>query len=452
MTSYRRIAFILAGALAILPASHSRCAAAGPDDAKPPAAHVPEGTPAPRAPATLADNVVWDLDRVVQIALARHPQVSQADADTQAAQARKGQAQSPYYPAIDLATEYSRFRGYSSNTDRNISSTSISAQGTLSQIITDFGRTGAAVRRADALLSATRETGKTVREDVSLGAKVAYYNVLRAKRILSVSQETVRQRESLLRQAQAFYDAGIRARIDVARAEANLFQARAELTAAENDLRVARITLLNRMGVDGPRDFELRDTLAAESLPGTLEEWIAEAEGNRPDLRSLVERERAAQMALRGARAGHNPVLTGNGDYGYSSGEFPLEETYSVSARLSVPIFTGFLVSRQVAEARAQLDAARYAVTDFRRLVRLQVEQAALSVRAAAERTDARRKERDASGENLRLATGRYEVGAGDIIEMIDAQAQMNRSDTDMINALYDYSVSMASLLRAMGR
>jgi outer membrane protein TolC len=91
-------------------------------------------------------------------------------------------------------------------------------------------------------------------------------------------------------------------------------------------------------------------------------------------------------------------------------------------------------------------------VTDFRRLVRLQVEQAALSVRAAAERTDARRKEREASGENLRLATGRYEVGAGDIIEMIDAQAQMNRSDTDMINAVYDHSVSMASLLRAMGR
>jgi outer membrane protein TolC len=91
-------------------------------------------------------------------------------------------------------------------------------------------------------------------------------------------------------------------------------------------------------------------------------------------------------------------------------------------------------------------------VTDFRRLVRLQVEQAALSVRAASERSDARRKEKEASEENLRLATGRYEVGAGDIIEMIDAQVQMARSDTDMIDALYDYSVSIASLLRAMGR
>jgi outer membrane protein TolC len=43
-------------------------------------------------------------------------------------------------------------------------------------------------------------------------------------------------------------------------------------------------------------------------------------------------------------------------------------------------------------------------------------------------------------------------VGAGDIIEMIDAQVQMARSDTDRIDALYDYSVSITSLLRAMGR
>jgi outer membrane protein TolC len=435
MTVTLRIAVIAAGTVAILAAPLSHSLAAD-----------------PVTMAVPADNVTWDLDTVVEIALSRHPRVNQADAETLAAKARKGQSQSPYYPAIDLKTGYSYFKGYSSNTGRSFSATTLSGQGTLSQILSDFGRTGAAADRADALLSSARESGKSVREDVVLDAKVAYYNVLRAQRILSVNQETVRQRESLLRQARAYYEAGIRARIDVARAEANLFQARAELTASENDLRVARITLLNRMGVDGPRGFEIRDTLAAESLPGTLEEWVREAEGNRPDLRSLVERERAAEMALRGARAGYNPVLTGNGAYGYSSNEFPLERTYSVSAQLSVPLFTGFLTREQVAEARANLDSARFVVADFRRLVRLQIEQAALSVRAASEQAEARGKEKDASEENLRLATGRYEVGAGDIIEMIDAQVQMTGSNTNLINALYDTSVSVATLLRAIGR
>jgi outer membrane protein TolC len=408
--------------------------------------------PAPGATVSLPDNVSWDLDQVVQIALARHPLISQADADTQAAAARKGQAQSSYYPQIGLSTGYARIRAFSPTLQQSLTSSSEFLQGNLSQILTDFGRTDAAVGRAEALFSSSRETGRSVREDVAFSAKVGYYNVLRAQRILSVSQETVKQRESLSGQAQAFYEAGIRARIDVARAQANLFQARAALTGAENDLRVARITLLNRMGVDGPRGFELKDTLATESVPGTLEEWVKEAEAGRPELRALLERERAADMALRAARAGNYPVLTGNGGYGYAAEDMPLEQNYIVTVQLSVPIFTGFLTRQQVAEARANLDSARYAVTDFRRLVRLQVEQAALSVRAASERSDARRKEKEASEENLRLATGRYEVGAGDIIEMIDAQVQMARSDTDRIDALYDYSVSITSLLRAMGR
>jgi TolC family type I secretion outer membrane protein len=399
-----------------------------------------------------ADNVPWSLEHVVQVSLARHPQVSQADAETQAAAARKGQAQSTYYPSIGLSTGYSRSRAFSQSADQNLTTSSLFLQGSLTQVLTDFGRTGSAVGRADALLSSARETERAVRADVAFAAKVAYYNVLRAQRILAVDQETVKQRESLLLRARAFYDAGIRARIDVARAEANLFQARAELTGAENDLRVARITLLNRMGIDGPRDFELVDTLAAEVMPGTLEEWVKEAEAWRPELRALLESERAAEMAFRAARAGYYPILTGSGGYGFAAEEPPLQQNYSVSVQLSVPVFTGFLTRRQVAEAQANLDSARYAVTDFRRLVRLQVEQSALSIRAASERTDARRKEKEASVENLRLATGRYEVGVGDIIEMIDAQVQMTGSDTGMINALYDYSVSVATLLRAMGR
>jgi outer membrane protein TolC len=451
MMPYRRIAVLAAAVLALLAAPYPLCLA-GPGETKPSGAAPQEIMTAPGLKAPAADNAVWDLDQVVQTALANHPLVGQADAEILAAGARKGQAESTWYPSISLSGVHSRARAFSPSSHMNSTTTSESLQGNLSQVLTDFGRTGSAVDRTDALLSSSRETGRSVREDVAFAAKVAYYNVLRARRIVEVSRETVKQRESLLRQAQGYYDAGIRARIDVARAEANLFQARAEMTAAGNDLQVARITLLNRMGVDGPRAFELKDTLATEALPGSMEEWLKEAEGNRPDLRALQDKERAATMSLRGARAGYNPVLTGNGAYGYASDDFPLEQNYSLSVQLTVPVFSGFLTRRQVAEAQAQLASARYAVTDMKRLVRLQVEQTALSVSAAVEQTGARRKEREASEENLRLATARYEVGAGDIIEMIDAQVQMTRSDTSMIEALYDSSVSIAALQRAIGK
>jgi outer membrane protein TolC len=404
--------------------------------------------PAGNAPAT----VTWTIDQVADIALRNHPLVRRSDAETSAAAARKGQAKSPWYPSVTLSTGYSRTRSFSVQSEESLTASNAFLRGNLSVLLTDFGRTGASVNRSDALLSATREAGVTVREDVAFAAKVGYFNVLRAGRNLEVKRETLRQRESLLKQAQAYFEAGIRAKIDVARAEANLYGARAQWSQAENDVRVARITLLNRMGVEGPADFLLTDTLAAETIPGTLPDWVAEAERNRPELKSLRERERAAAQAVRFARGGYLPVLAGAAGYGIVGEEPPLDQEYTVGVTLSVPLFSGFLTREQVKEAEALLSSVRHELTDARRGVLLQVEEAAFGVSEASERIGARQKEREASDENLRLATARYEVGAGDIIEMIDAQVQMTQADTATIDAQYDYSVSVATLLRAVGR
>jgi len=408
----------------------------------------------PREPwmAGAAATVTWTVDQVADIAVRNHPLVRQSEAETAAAAARKGQAESPWYPSVTLSTGYSRIRAFSVQTRQSMTTPNEFLRGDLSMLLTDFGRTSASVNQSDALLSATREAGVTVREDVAYTAKVGYFNVLRAGRNLDVKRETLRQRESLLKQAQAYFEAGIRAKIDVARAEANLYDARAQLSQAENDVRVARITLLNRMGVEGPADFVLSDSLAAETIPGDLPDWIAEAEKNRPELKSLRDRERAAAQAVRFARGGYLPTLAGAAGYGYAADEAPLDQNYTVGVTLSVPIFSGFLTREQVKEAEASLSSVRHALTDTRRQVLLQVEQAAYGVSEASERIGARKKEREASDENLRLATARYEVGAGDIIEMIDAQVQMTQADTATIDAQYDYSVSVATLLRAVGR
>jgi len=401
---------------------------------------------APLAPVT------WTLEEVTGIALKNHPLVKQADAETDAAVARKGQAESAWYPFVNLSTGYSRNRTFSSQTGVSDVFSNSFVRGDLTWMLYDFGRTGASVDRADATAAATRANADTTREDVIFAAKLAFYNVLRAERTVSFRRENLRQRESLLRQATAFYEAGIRAKIDVARAEANLYDARALVSQVENDLRVARITLLQRMGIDGPAGFALAGGLPELELPGTMPDWVAEAEKNRPELRSLLEKERAATESFRLARSDYYPYLTGSAGVGYGADTFPLEQNYGAAVTLNLPVFSGFRTREQVKEASATISSTRYELAEAKRRVRLQVEASAYSVQEAQERLGARKKEREASEENLRLATARYEVGAGDIIEMIDAQTQMVRSDTDVVNTAFDYAVSVASLLRAMGR
>jgi TolC family type I secretion outer membrane protein len=399
-----------------------------------------------------AGSVTWSLADVTSTALKNHPLILQSEADVAAAAARKGQARSAWYPSIDLSTGYSRVRTFRTSEDRDDTTPNVFARGDLNWTLYDFGRTGASVDRADANAALSRENAATTREDVVFVATVAFYNVLRAGRTLEFQRENLRQQESLYRQASAFYEAGVRAKIDVVRAEANLYDARAQLSQAENGLRVARITLLQRIGVDGPAGFQLFGTLPELSLPGTVQDWVAEAERNRPELRALVEKERAATESLRLARAGYLPFLVGAAGYGFGGEEVPLQENYALAVTLNYPLFSGFETREQAREALATISSAKYEFIEAKRRVRLEVEVSAYGVQEAVERLSARRKQRDASEENLRLATARYEVGAGDIIEMTDAQAQMVRAETDTINTAFDFAVSHASLLRAMGR
>lgn len=410
-----------------------------------------DNTAVPLAPST-KESVTWSLADVTETALKNHPLILQSDADFAAAVARKGQAQSSWYPWVNLSAGYTRARTYNTSTDQNTTVPNEFARADLNWMLYDFGRTGASVDRADALAAASRENAVTTREDVAFSATVAFYNVLRAEKTLEFQQENLRQQESLYRQASAFYESGVRAKIDVVRAEANLYDARAQLSQAENGLRVARITLLQRIGVDGPADFRLSGALPEFSLPGTLQDWIAEAERNRPELRALVEKERAATESLRLAKAGYLPFLAGSAGYGYGAEEVPLQQNYGLAVTLNYPLFSGFQSREQTKEALATISSTQYEFIETKRRVRLQVEVSAFSVQEAQERLSARKKQRDASEENLRLATARYEVGAGDIIEMTDAQAQMVRSQTDTINTAFDFAVSHASLLRAMGR
>jgi outer membrane protein TolC len=404
-------------------------------------------------PAPSAEGgVTWSLADITSTALKNHPLILQSDADVATAAARKGQTRAAWYPSVNLSAGYSRVRTFSASANQNVTTPNEFARGDLNWTLYDFGRTGASVDRADANEAVSRANAVTTRENVVFVATVAFYNVLRAERTLEFQRENLRQQEALHRQASAFFEAGVRARIDVARTEANLYDARAQLSQAENGLRVARITLLQRIGADGPAGFRLAGALPELSLPGALQDWVAEAERNRPELRALVERERAATESLRLARAGYLPFLVGTAGYGYGAEEVPLQQNYGLAVTLNYPLFSGFLTREQAREAAATISSTRYELIEAKRRVRLEVEVSAYGVQEALERLSARKKQRDASEENLRLATARYEVGAGDIIEMTDAQAQMVRSETDAINTAFDLAVSHASLLRAMGR
>ena len=88
-----------------------------------------------------------------------------------------------------------------------------------------------------------------IRQQVVLDAKTAFYGYLAAERAVKVSEENLRLNEDLVRQAQGFYEVGVKAKIDVTTAEANLYTAQSDLITARNTFQIAQVALMTALGL-----------------------------------------------------------------------------------------------------------------------------------------------------------------------------------------------------------
>src|SRR5208283_2875205 len=105
------------------------------------------------------------------------------------------------------------------------------------------------------------------------------------------------------------------------------------------------------MGVPAAPAYTVEDSLAFNKYEITLEDALSRAMANRPDIKSLVLRTKAAEESVRLANTGYYPALTGSAAYNWEGTRFPLENEWNVGVAVSVPIFNGFLTKHQVGEA-----------------------------------------------------------------------------------------------------
>ncbi|HEU4340006.1 MAG TPA: TolC family protein [Candidatus Binatia bacterium] len=426
-------------------------------------AESPAAAQSPPPAATPGAAPELTLDEAVQTALANHPNVRAAKERIGAQQAVLGQQTAAYYPTVGFNNQY-RTNQSSTSGGAPRASESYSSQANFNMILYNFGKREGAVQAARETLEATSYNYDTSVDAVVLGVKEAFYGYLQAAAIVKVRQETVSSRELLVRQARAFYEVGTRARIDVVRAESNLYTAQADLIAAQNAVKVGWVTLKNAMGLRDLPERPVAEEAAITAIPYTLDEARDIAYSSRPELKSFEAQRRAQDQSIATARRGHLPDLIFDASYGrrHVSDEsapagghrdtFPLQPTWSVQLSLNVPIFDGFRTTNRVEESLRNYHVIRAQEEQQRQQVALDVEQSYLRLVELQERIKANEAAAQAARENLDLANGRYQVGVGSIIEVTDAQTLYTDAQTTYIRAIYDYRIADAQLLRAIGR
>ncbi len=390
------------------------------------------------------------LEQCIDMARKRSPGIRAASNTVNASRSRVGQARSAWYPQITLSGGYSKYSPYADPLNGELEQYSYDAK--LTQNIFDFGKTWNQVTIQQRNLDASIEELRSAESRIVFNVKQSYYGLLRAEKNRDVLRETVKSFEQHLEQAKGFFEAGVKSKFDVTKAEVDLSNARLNLIRAENALRIARVTMNNAMGMPEAPAYSIEDSLSFQKSIITLEHARERAFVNRPDLRSFSAKIEASETSLLLARKGYLPTLSGSAAYTRIDETYPPEQSgWSAGVTLTFPLFSGFLTNYQLREAKENLNVLTANEETLRQDIILEVQQAYLSLQEAEERVSVAELTVKQAQENYEIARGRYEAGVGSPIEETDALVSLSNAKMSYISALSDYKIAEAALVKAMG-
>ena len=424
---------------------------------------------APPPPPSPPTSRMLSLAQATETALNNQPLLRQAQAQISAAEARADIARAPLLPQVNANASYQRgtanFVARPGSLPSGISTTSRApsfntfdyfAFGvTASQMIYDFGQARGRWHAAEALAEGQHETARAARLSTVLNVRTAYFQARAQKSMVSVSRETLANQERHHEQIKGFVELGARPAIDLAQARTDVANAKVQVITTENAYATAKAQLNLAMGAPQPTDYDVADeTLAALGEEDqALDALVQIALGARPELVALNKQVQAQELQLRAIKGAYGPTLGASTGFTEQGRQLDaMAWNWNVIVSLNWNVFQGMLVPAQVREAEANLMAITAQRNVIEQQLRLEVEQARLAVRSTKASLLAVEEALLNSRERLRLAEGRYQTGAGSVIELADAQIGTASAAAQRVAADYNLAAARAQLMKALGR
>ncbi len=415
-------------------------------------------------PAAASVAQPWTLQRAIQQAFAANPDARLAQHRIEAAQAELQQANSAFWPHLQLQSSYTRTdnpmlvfgsilnqRAFSPSLNFNDvpDVDDMNVRGVLMQPLYAGGRISAGRQAAKANTAAARADAQAVRNNLAFEVARTFHTVLKTRQFIQAAEAGVRSFETNLDIARRRVAAGTALKTDVLDMEVRLAQAREDLVRARNANALSERALRTILGIpatdDGP--FTVADSAPEVSAPS----------GNdfstRPELRALSEKERAAQAAVRQARAGYRPGVSAFGrlDYDYGWRTEGDGKSYTAGLMAQWDIWDGKLTRGRVREARANVDAVREQERKLRLGIELEVEQARLQLEDATQRLAVTKAAVAEARESAQLTRARFAQGLMLSTQLIDADTALIAARVRRAQAEADKAIAIAALRKALG-
>ncbi|HSB64043.1 MAG TPA: efflux RND transporter permease subunit, partial [Thermoanaerobaculia bacterium] len=344
-------------------------------------------------PASPESGVVLTLDEALHLAASRGRDVAKAREYQAWVHGKYLEERAAALPDVSLVASYNRqwdeslkafFGDFIPPAQNNRY-----AEVQLSQTLFAWGKVGAALRAAKAGIASADDRLDSARQTSLRDATAAFTDVLLAKELKVIAEETLTQRERHLEEARHRQALGTATDYDVLAADVAVQNARPEAIRAANlvalaleKLRVLLALARPIADVKGTLDVDL---VAAPRYEDALEKALAA----RPDLKELAHQITVAQELVKIAKTGDKPTLDFRGAAGWkgiSAGDVSADgKTWNAGLYLSFPFFDGLATKGRVLESQSNLATLEIDVAKARDGVALDVRTIVDTVHESAE-------------------------------------------------------------------
>jgi len=410
------------------------------------------------------------LRQAVDLALHSNPLVAASDAGEKEAQARIHQARSSYLPRLQFSESLQhgnnpvfvftqhQFRDANfaiGSLNRPDAVNNYQSQLTVEQVVFDARQTSRSVEAARFTRQMAGEDTRRSHSDIILNVLCAYFGVTLAEKNLEVARQSVDSARADLERAEFIYQSGRSTQADVLALRVHLAAMQEQQIRASNDLAVGRAALNDELGVSLDRRFELTTPLESSvGVPeGTLEEYRRRAAENRPEMRQaeLAQRLARTQQQIAGVtywpQVAFQAVVEADRQSFLGKGG----TNWFTAVTLRWNLWNGGDTKARVEQARFAESRALALRKRADSLIHLEVLEAYLALRTAAQRVEVASAAAAEAEEAHRIIQNRHQAGLITVTELLRSEAALAAARTRRLAAVYDHRIAAAALEHAAG-
>ncbi len=309
------------------------------------------------------------------------------------------------------------------------------------------------VDQAKAYIKAAQQGNQAARQQVTFRVIQAYQGVHTTHAYVNVAQQAETAAEAYVKTTQNLLNEGMVVRSDLLFAQVNLADVRVHLEEARRSEAAAIDQLHLLLGLSLDEKLDIGPDFTPTVLDGNVANLQDEAVANNPGLLAMRNQLEAAGASVKVAGAEYYPHFNAIVRQDWNAPKFQqAASSYTIAGVLSWNVFDMGVTRGSVGRAEASRSELQTRLKQAEEGVRFQVADAWRGTVEAESRVSARTAAVAQAEEAQRLVAKRYANGVTTMVEVLAAQAQLDKARADEVAAHYQLTIQRSALRLAVGK